>query len=229
MRRSTAIALGAIAIVLVVIGSQLFTDADGAASSEVVTAAEPAPDPIAEPDSPSPDEFGVLHGWARDPDGALAAAIAAVRSTGPIARAGFITRSDMIKSLASEAYGPTLATESANRLTEMTAEFGAATVSRSDLVWSEIPLSARVVAVDDLAAQVEVWSVLVVAVPDVGAPRQAWRTVRIDLVWERDDWRVDGWTAVAGPTPLLDATVGIASTDDIRGVLSWSPIPSLSG
>lgn len=171
------------------------------------------------------NEFGVTIGWPRDRDGALTAAASAIRTTGAIAKAGFITRSDMIGSLASERYGPTLAAESSTQLAEMAAEIGAASVAPSELVWSEIPLTARVVTADEHHARVEVWSVLVVGVPDVGAPRQAWRTVTIDLTWEHDDWKIDGWSARPGPTPLLDATAAVASTDEIERVISWPPSP----
>lgn len=170
------------------------------------------------------DEFGVPYGWSPDADGALAAAVSAVRLTGPIARAGFITRSDMIGSLASTSFAPALASESSNQLAEMTAVLGEASVVPGDLVWSELPLTARVVETAERAARAEVWSVLVVGVRDLGAPRQAWRTVTIDLVWEAGDWKVDGWAARPGPTPLLDATTAVATIDEISEVVAWPTV-----
>ena len=140
---------------------------------------------------------------------ASAAAVAAVRLTGEIARAGFITRSDMIASLATDALRADAGDESSNQLAEMTAD--ARRRRRSHRVtWCgpscrSPPASS---APTDHAAQVEVWSVLVVGVADVGAPRQAWRTVTVELVWEAGDWRVDGWTPQPGPTPVLAATAG---------------------
>lgn len=170
------------------------------------------------------DEFGVPYGWSPDADGALAAAVSAVRLTGPIARAGFITRSDMIGSLASMSFAPALASESSNQLAEMTAALGEASVVPGDLVWSELPLTARVVDAAERAARAEVWSVLVVGVRDLGAPRQAWRTVTIDLVWEAGDWKVDGWASRPGPTPLLDVTTAVATTGEISDVVAWPAV-----
>lgn len=228
MRRSTVLVVVAV-VVIMVVGLRLLAGSGRSndLSSTVTTHQEVGTVSEREPVGPARvNDFGVPEGWSQDRDGALAAAVSAVRLTGPIARSGFITRSDMIQSLASERYGPTLAAESSNQLSEMTAELGAATIAPADLVWSEIPLTARVIAADRMAARVEVWAVLVVGVPDVGAPRQAWRTVTVDLVWEHDDWKVDGWTSRAGPTPLLDATAAVASTEQVAEVLSWPSAPS---
>lgn len=164
---------------------------------------------------------GVPHGWRHDAEGARAAAMAAVSLTGEIARAGFITRSDIIDSIATSGYGPKLASLSSGQLAELSAELGDAGVSPSQLVWSEMPLTARTVTVDDHRAVIEVWSVLVVGVPGVGAPRQAWRTVTVEVAWERGDWRIDGWDTRPGPTPALAANSIVSSVEDVAEVTSW--------
>jgi len=166
---------------------------------------------------------GVPHGWRHDPDGAEAAAVAVVRLTGEVATAGFITRSDIIASIATAAYGPELASVSSGQLAELSAELGDASVSPAQLVWSEIPLATRVVSADATRARVKVWAVLVVGVPDVGAPRQAWRTVTVDLAWERGDWRIDGWDTRPGPTPALAATAVVSTVEEIAEVTGWPP------
>jgi hypothetical protein len=51
--------------------------------------------------------------------------------------------------------------------------------------------------------------------------RQVWRSVEVDLVWERGDWRIDGWATRKGPTPAL-TTGALASTgDDLLGEAHW--------
>ena len=164
---------------------------------------------------------GIPHGWRHDADGARAAAVAAVSVTGEIATAGFITRDDLIESIASSAYASELAALSSRQLEELSIELGEAGVAPSQLVWSESPLRARTVSADDRSAVVDVWSVLVVGVPGVGAPRQVWRTVTIELVWERDDWRIDRWAAAAGPTPALASAAAVSTVEDIASVLAW--------
>jgi hypothetical protein len=174
------------------------------------------------------NEVGVPQGWRHDRAGASAAAVSAVRSTGDIARAGFITRADKIRALTTVAYAPTLVSLSATQLAEMTVELGDAKVAPQDLIWSEIPLTAHIVTADAGTARVQVWSVLVVAVPNVGAPRQVWRTVTIDLAWESADWKVNGWVSQSGPTPLLDVTSSVASTVEIADVTAW-PAATVGG
>lgn len=182
--------------------------------------------PVVLPVGPAAVVDGVPHGWRHDAEGARAAALAAVSLTGDIATAGFITRSDIIDSIATADYGPALASLSSSQLVDLSVELGDVGVSPSELVWSEIPLTARVVSADDHRAVVEVWAVLVVGVPGVGAPRQAWRTVTVEVAWERGDWRIDGWDTQPGPTPALAANSVVSSVEDIADVISW---PTASG
>lgn len=142
-------------------------------------------------------------------------------ATGSIATAGFITRDDLIESLASSRFAEQLATESSRQLDELSIELGEARVVPSQLVWAELPLRANLVSYRTNAAMVDVWSVLVIGVPGHGAPRQVWRTVTVGLVWEREDWRVDSWASSAGPTPALAAASTVSSVDEIDEVLAW--------
>jgi hypothetical protein len=167
---------------------------------------------------------GIPHGWRRDRDGARAAAVAAVSATSEIATAGFITRDDLIESIASADYASELAAMSSRQLDELSLELGEAGIAPSQLMWSEIPLRARVVTADRDHSVVDVWSVLVVGVPGHGGPRQIWRTVTVELIWERSDWRIDGWDADAGPTPALAAPAEVSAVEDVAGVLAW-PAP----
>jgi hypothetical protein len=180
-------------------------------------------------DRPSPDGVrpavvieGVGRGWSHDEEGALAAAANAVSVTGEIARAGFITREDLIESIASDGFASELAEMSSQQLDELSVELGEAGIVPSELVWSEIPLRARIVTTEPDEVTVDVWSVLVVGVPGHGAPRQAWRTVTVHLIWEREDWRIDGWDVAAGPTPALAAAAKVSTVDDVSTVVDWS-------
>ncbi|MGE0136880.1 MAG: hypothetical protein AB7L17_10655 [Ilumatobacteraceae bacterium] len=223
MRRSLVYAAAAFVVVLVTVGFRAWsapsTSADVDTDLAVVVPAVPGEDTRR---GPSSTLFGVPGGWSHDEAGALAAAVSAVSLTGEIARAGFITRTDMIETLASGRFGPTLAAESAAQLGEMSGELGAAGVAAQSVTFSELPLTASVVHADRASAEVEVWTVCVITVADVAAPRQVWRTVTVELVWEDADWRVDGWSTVSGPTPALAVSAPVAATDEVLQVLSWS-------
>jgi hypothetical protein len=91
-------------------------------------------------------------------------------------------------------------------------------------VWIESPLQTLLVEQSDTAARVAVWSVVVTgAGPDDETVVSIWRTHRIDLVWERDDWKIDGVEVSEGPTPLTTDLALPASPAEFVEVDSWTP------
>jgi hypothetical protein len=221
MRRSTLIA--AIAVTIVAAGS--FVLRSHTSTGDQPTSAVDTPgSPTSVPTVIDAVASSGPRGLPRTAAGAEQAAIAAVRMTGSIAKAGFISRADLIRSIASTRFGPMLATSSAAQLGELTTELGAAKIAAADLVWAELPLTSRVTASSDTAATVDVWSVLIVGVHGKGAARQVWRTVTVTLVWERDDWRIDSWTTTPGPTPALAATANISDVTSITNTLGWTAV-----
>ncbi len=62
------------------------------------------------------------------------------------------------------------------------------------------PLATRETVVDEHRRTVEVWFSRVVAPPRREVYVE-WRLGRLDLVWERDGWRLDGLDEGAGPRP----------------------------
>jgi hypothetical protein len=173
------------------------------------------------PVGPTFSARGVPQGWRHDPEGARAAAVSAVGLTGEIARAGFITRGDMIEQFASRRFAYELTETTDQQLGELSEALGEDSIVPPQITWTEVPLSAQVDDADDHRARVAVWSVVVVATPDVGVPRQAWRTVTVDLVWETDDWKVDGWSVAPGPTPALAPAAAISSAGEVITAVEW--------
>ena len=160
-------------------------------------------------------------GWSRDAIGARAAAASAVSLTGDLARAGFITRSDMIRVLASRRYGPTLADLSAAQLDAFIDDLAGEGLTPAQLLLQELPLTALVESASADTATVQVWALLVAGGDRLGSPKQLWRTVTVELVWEAGDWHVDGWTARPGPTPALATNAPVASLAELREVTAW--------
>lgn len=62
------------------------------------------------------------------------------------------------------------------------------------------PLAARELAGDESGAKVEIWFCRVVAPPGQQVYAE-WRLGVIDLVWERDAWRLNGFDEIPGPRP----------------------------
>jgi hypothetical protein len=155
---------------------------------------------------------------------ALDVALRAVRLTGDVATAGFISRDDLIDSVASAQFARTMRSTSAIQLTEFTTAVGAAGVPPADVVWEELPLTAQVVAQSDTITRIAVWSVLIVGVPGHGSARQMWRTSTIGLVHEARGWRVDSWTATPGPTPSPAANGAVSDFPAVVEVLNWPTV-----
>ena len=97
-----------------------------------------------QPVGPTRVDHDVPMGWRHDAAGARAAAMSAIGQTGPIARAGFITRGDMIDQLATTRYADALASTSARQLDDLMGDLGSAGLVPADLLWAELPLTARV-------------------------------------------------------------------------------------
>ena len=219
--RRTLLGVVAVAVAVAVVTHRTWISSDPADTTELVTSPAKAAAPVAV--GPRSERFGVAQGWSRDDRGARAAAVSAVALTGDIARAGFVTRADMIGALASARFTPILVRASATQLADLVGDLPARGVPAGAVLFRELPLTARVVSADADTARVLVWAVLVVGVPDGGAPRQLWRTVTVDLVWEAADWRIDRWTAAPGPTPALATNAPIATVADFAEVTAWPP------
>jgi hypothetical protein len=195
-------------------------------------AAPPSSTPAVAPDEVRPatglrtERLGVPIGWSRDATGARSAAVSAVSLTGELARAGFITRSDKIRVLASRRYGPTLADLSAAQLDAFIDDLAGEGLTSAQLLLQELPLTALVESASADTATVQVWALLVAGGERLGSPRQLWRTVTVELVWEDGDWKVDGWTVRPGPTPALATNAPVASLAELREVTAW---PSVGG
>ncbi|MDO8392453.1 MAG: hypothetical protein Q7V57_18420 [Actinomycetota bacterium] len=138
--------------------------------------------------------------------------MAAVSLTDEVARAGFISRRELIESFTTPAYGPKLADETSSAVNAMLLELGQRQTDPSALYVVEQPITARAEA-NGNGVRVEVWSVLVVAVPGTGPGRQVWRTVTLDMVKVGGRWLVGRWVSTPGPTPSPSAE---GAFDDAR-------------
>lgn len=178
--------------------------------------------------SPTP-AHSAASGGAIDVEGARAAAVAAVASTGDVVRAGMFSRLDMIERIATPSYAPVLASATTTQVNEFVVALGASGVDSTDLQVIEAPITATATAVSDRQVAVEVWSVLVVSMPDTSVARQAWRTVSLDMVEVDGRWLIDGWTSSAGPAPALPPEGQVASRDEVDSRLTWLPVTEGGG
>jgi hypothetical protein len=93
----------------------------------------------------------------------------------------------------------------------------------------ETPLTVNV-TLDPATAQarVQVWSVVVFGAKGLGAPRMVFRTSRLVLVVEGGEWKLAGFTAVDGPTPIATDALP-ADWDSFAVVAGWRPATAGEG
>ena len=70
-------------------------------------------------------------------------------------------------------------------------------------VWRVVPGDWETRAYDRTRATVAIWATGVVLADGQPLAMPEWRTTEVELVWERDDWRLVGFTSTPGPAPSL--------------------------
>lgn len=79
-------------------------------------------------------------------------------------------------------------------------------------VWRTVPAGWRLTEFSPEHAAVDVWSTGLVVAHGLPLTQPSWRTTRVDLVWERDAWRLRGFESQAGPQPpTVGGTTAAAS------------------
>jgi hypothetical protein len=195
-----------------------------ASAAPVALVEAPTPAPVADPAGPTRTDRGMPVGWRHDETGATAAALGYVTASASVAKAGPLSRRDMVLAIATRAYGETLAGEVNTQLEDLFSSTGQQRIDASSLVWAEFPLSSRTTTASGDRANVDVWSVLVFAPSSTASVvRQLWRTSTLSLVWEAGDWKVDQWTSVAGPTPAPPTEMNVTRAADVVDEAGWAP------
>jgi hypothetical protein len=233
IHRALVAVLGIVGIVTATVVTTRDTET-GAAS----TTATPPPGPLVavamtsqpgESVGPTEDRDGVPLGWRNSIAGAEAAATAYVAVTGRVSRSGPLQRRDMLLSMASASYGPSLVDRVGVQLNDLLYRMGDKGWSTSGMVWVEYPLSVRSESNGEGRVRVGIWSVTVFALPGGSVSRQVWRSSTLDLVWERQDWKVDRWEAKEGPVPAPAPEARLADSAGIAEVARWRPTTGVGG
>ena len=68
-------------------------------------------------------------------------------------------------------------------------------------------------------ARVSVWHVGILSQAGVAPPQAGWAVSVVDLVWERDDWKLEQESVTAGPAPILDASAAPVTSEQLEAAL----------
>ena len=151
---------------------------------------------------------------------ARALALRWVASTGELLKMGPIARSELLRQQVASASAETMTVNLNSDLDKLA---DGLPIPASELRLVETPMTIDV-AIDAATgdARAHVWSVVVFGAKDLGAPRMVFRTSELVLIVEADEWKLAGFTAVEGPTPIATDSLP-ADWDSFAVVAGWQP------
>ena len=153
-------------------------------------------------------------------DDARSVALRWVASTGELLKMGPIARSELLRHQVASASAETM-TENLN--SDLAKLADGLPIPSTELRLVETPITIDVsVETSTGQARVQVWSVVVFGAKDLGAPRMVFRTSHLVLVAEGGEWKLAGFTAVEGPTPIATDALP-ADWDSFAVVAGWQP------
>jgi hypothetical protein len=167
--------------------------AAGEARDEVGAGAGPGPHRVV-------DGIGV--GFARDEDGAVAAAM--TYATAP--QAWLYQADEQVTSGANAIVVPADRDEIVPDIVDDARVLRDEVSKSPGVVWFVVsPLATKVESYDDDRATVRVWVVRVLSAEQVAAPQAGWTTLTLGLAWDHDDWRIRSVDEAEGPVPQVEA------------------------
>ena len=206
-RRSLiAVTVGAVAL-LVLLGVGRFTSPP---ATDRPDAAAPPPPERATSTSELPrtgEAATESAGYPRTAEGAVAAATAYGLALDGPTLFDPVHRSGVLDLIAAEDAREELATTFADGAELITSQLGIDRDSVSDpgFVWRVVPGGWQLRGYDRSSATVAIWAAVVVMVDDRLLVESGWQTSEVQLIWERDDWRLVGFRTQPGPNPAFAA------------------------
>ncbi len=163
------------------------------------------------------DPYGIPDHFAPTRDGAVAAAVSDVRQGQRLFDLATSAREPALQAMAASAAAPAYVAEQSQALAELD---GIAARGQGTLTWDVTVLATRLDAYTPARALVSLWRVGVLAIGGLTAPLSEWATVRVELVWERGDWRIWSETEAPGPTPMLHPAETPSTPEQLRAALA---------
>lgn len=155
----------------------------------------------------------IEHLAGRSAEGAVAAAVRyAVTLDGPVVF-DEVERRALLEKVAAREAASALEERLRAAATLITTRLG---IDADDLdapgtVWRPVPAGWELRSFDGHRASVAIWGTGVLVLDGRQIDQPGWRTTTVDVVWERDAWRLLGIRSEGGPTPPSAGREGIAA------------------
>lgn len=202
----------------VAIGTRTADPAEpGARPTATVTVTTPkTPGRVAESEETQASQAG---GYARTPEGALAAATAYLAAlAGPTLVEPASVRATLT-AIASAESRDALVRAYELAAAQARQQLGVETGSDPDLLLRTASVGYRVDGFHPDAATISIWRLGIVGSGTTVAPQQSWRTETVSLAWEDGTWKLDAVRSSPGPTPPL-AGPGATPSADLAAAMS---------
>ena len=174
-------------------------------------------DATARPPGPTRRVAGVPAGFARTPDGAVAAAAAFVTTGQALLDMDPLAVEKAVRQMAAAATADAQVDDLLGRLAAVRDTLAPGT---GPVAYRQAAVSWRLAGFTPDRARVAVWNVGVLSRDGVAPPQAGWAVSTFDLVWERGDWRVWGETVAPGPAPLPDDSAPPATSAELSAALA---------
>lgn len=165
---------------------------------------------------PAGRERGVPAGFARTREGAVAAAASFVTTGQALLDMDPLAAGEAVRQMAAAATADARAEELVSRLAALRRTL---TPGTGPIVYRQSALAWRIEGFTPDRARVAIWSVGVLSRDGVAPPQAGWAVSRVDLVWERGDWRLWAETVTPGPTPIPDDSAPPATSAQLAAAL----------
>lgn len=164
---------------------------------------------------------GVPAGFANTEAGAVAAAASFVATGQALIDMDPLATEDAVRQMATGATADRQVTRTLAALSQLRQVLRAGT---GPVTVHQAAMATRLERFGAGRARVAVWNVTVLARDGIAPPQAGWKVSTYELVWERDDWRIDAETVTPGPAPVLDDSTPPATSAQLDSALDgFSP------
>ena len=178
-----------------------------------------APQRQVRPDGSGPMrvEAGMPAGFARTPEGAMAAAASFVTTGQALLDMDAFAAEQAVRQMAAAGAADGQVRETIAKLAAVRSALAA---GGGPIVFRQASIAARVDVWSPDRTRVAVWNVGVLSRAGVAPPQAGWAISVFELVWERDDWKVWSETITPGPAPIPDASAAPATSEQLASALN---------
>ncbi len=172
------------------------------------------PPASAEPEMPTPApgptrvESGVPAGFARTPEGAVAAAASFVCTGQVLLDMDPLAAEEAVRQMASATAADRQVAEALAALRSVRSTLAS---GMGPTIYRQAAVAWKVLSFSPAQAQVAIWNVGVLARDGIAPPQAGWAVSTFDLLWERGDWKVLDERITPGPAPILDDSAAPAT------------------